>query len=230
MSKASAISNHPEQAAIDQAILANHETLISLAARFNVSVYSLSRRKKALATVPAVENGIETDNDLQCRSDLLWERSNLIWEQSLIDADTKAALGSLQAGLRSLELAHKRAERRAEAVPEAGDLGISIAAIDKILREADAARTPEVALCESISRWIHQQILYSGDPVQLDLVLQFLRASLTPDAQSWFSGYPTNAALIAEFQAYVARRVRAGDRCDLPIPRRNDDQSFSQAN
>ena len=130
MGKPSTIATHPEQVAIDAAILANHESLASLAVRFNVSVHGLSRRKKALATAPATE--ASDRDDLQARSDLLWERSNQVWEASLVDADTKNQIASIQAGLRSLELAHKRAEKTADAASEAKNDG------DFTLEEIDA--------------------------------------------------------------------------------------------
>ena len=132
MGKPSAISTHPEQAAIDAAILANHETLQALAAKFNVSAYSLSRRKKALAATTAIEDG----DDLQSRSDLLWERSNSVWETSVLDADTKNQIASIQAGLRSLELAHRQAQKAAETAPvPAGQTVLTIEAMDEIIQK-----------------------------------------------------------------------------------------------
>jgi hypothetical protein len=131
MGKASAVSIHPQQQAIDQALALGEESLQALATRFNVSPYALSRRRKRLAMAPAVE-----DNDLPAQA-LKWrERADQLWHQGTADADSRAMAQAVSAGLRSVELQARQKEREAEAVSvaeEADDGKLDIGTLSEVL-------------------------------------------------------------------------------------------------
>lgn len=168
MGKSSAISTHPEQAAIDAAILANHETLAALAMRFNVSVHSLSRRKRALAVT--VESGADA---LEQQAAMWRERADTLWHTATADADTRAQAAAIAAGLRSCELMAQEAKRAAANPPLVGEDGsevVTIEMIDRLVR-AELNATP---------RGRNQSQLYSAP----DKVLE-LAARLADNPQSW---------------------------------------------
>jgi hypothetical protein len=131
MSKASAVSIHPQQEAIDRALALGEESLQTLATRFNVSPYALSRRRKRLAITPAVEA-----DDLQAQA-LKWrERADQLWHQGTTDADSRAMAQAVSAGLRSVELQARQKEREVEAVSvaeEADDGKLDIGTLSKVL-------------------------------------------------------------------------------------------------
>jgi hypothetical protein len=131
MGKASAISTHPEQEAIDQALALGEVSLQALATRFNVSPYALSRRRKRLVITPAVEA-----DDLPAQA-LKWrERADQLWHQGTADADSRAMAQAVSAGLRSVELQARQKEREAEAASvaeEVDDGKLDIGTLSKVL-------------------------------------------------------------------------------------------------
>lgn len=135
MGKASAISTHPEQEAIDEALALGEVSLQALATRFNVSPYALSRRRKRLAITPAVEA-----DDLPAQA-LKWrERADQLWRQGTADADSRAMAQAVSAGLRSVELQARQKERDQEiAAEENDDDRVSIGDLDSVISLFDAA-------------------------------------------------------------------------------------------
>jgi hypothetical protein len=188
------------------------ESLISISERFHVSRFALSRHCKHRKPEPVAEN---TGGDSQEEIQVWLDRANDQYLLAVADADQRGAVTALVAGLRAVETKMRSVQQQEETTPEV-DPQLSIEAIDRIMREADAARTPEVALVDDVAWWVRRQLLYSADPFQLQMILEFLKCSLVPDRQCWFSGHATNAALIAAFDAYVAKRVLEGDRVDIP--------------
>jgi hypothetical protein len=138
--KPSAILNHPQATAIDQAILANHEPLKTLAVRFNVSVYSLSRRKKALAAMAMVETSkSDPDPDALEQQARMWRlRADLLWTAATGDQDCRGQVAAIAAGLRSCELMAQQAKVGAAnpAPVPAGETPLTIEAMDAIISRA----------------------------------------------------------------------------------------------
>jgi hypothetical protein len=97
-----------------------------------------------------------------------------------------------------------------------------LSAIDAaVLAVAESRTTPEAKLIESAAFWIRRQLSYSGDPLQLGLLLDFMKGSLVPAAQCSFSSHSTNQEFLTDFENYINRRVLEGDRCDFPALRRD---------
>jgi hypothetical protein len=181
MSKASAISTHPEQEAIDEALVLGEVSLQALATRFNVSPYALSRRRKRLTIAPAVE-----DDDLPAQA-LKWhERADQLWHQGTTDADSRAMAQAVSAGLRSVELQARQKEREAEAASvaeEVDDGKLDIGTLSKVLdwydRCFDDNQKRTVALAAEKSRHLGVYDSYelfnsmSASPELRAAVLQF---------------------------------------------------------
>lgn len=130
------------------------ESIKTISEQFRVSRFSLSRHINHHRNLPP---GVESaGDDLKAKSDLLWERSNLAWRLAERDEDVRGLVQSVQTSLRSLELAHKQAERKAEAaLTSEDDRRVDIADLDGMVSlltatyedPADQARL-ELALAE----------------------------------------------------------------------------------
>jgi hypothetical protein len=185
-----------------------------------MSRFALSRHwRNCLATPPpATESG---NGDSRAEISKWLQRADDQYQVAQVDADQRGAVASLVAGLRATEALVRSEERAAKLAPEAEAGAFTLSQLDQLFAAHEARATPESELIDSVMFWLRRQVDYSGDPRQLNLILGFLKVSLAPDASCLFAQQTTNAQLIADFEAFVARRVAEGDRCDLP--RRNDE-------
>ena len=122
--------------------------------------------------------------------------------------------GSAASGLGRIE---QKAAPAADLDPHA-----MLAAIDGIVAQAQSRMTPESQLIDSAAFWIRRQIAYSGDPVELNLILEFMTESLPPAAPCIFASHTTNREFLNDFENYVRQRVLEGDRVDFASLRKHE--------
>jgi hypothetical protein len=104
---------HPEHDAIDSALLAGTEKTAVLAARFNVSPFSLNRHRKnhLLAPLGTVESPTELEE-----LELLRSRSEELYLMAAQNGDVRGLATALQQSLRNLEfkIRHREEAQKTE--------------------------------------------------------------------------------------------------------------------
>lgn len=136
--------NHAQRSELDAAIESG-EKLQAIAARFGISKFCVSRHKKHLAVAMP-----ESDDDsLEAQARKWRERADKLWAQAEIDQDVRGQAQAVAAGLRSVELQARQAEREQEATPDAETSDEftpqDIAKFDRLLADADE-RTTQLAI------------------------------------------------------------------------------------
>jgi hypothetical protein len=145
----SVIEDHPQQEAIDTALLLDRESLKDLGQRFGISVFVLSRRKKKLMMA-------ESDSDEPQTEIEKWlDRADIEYQKCTGDDDRRGSVAAILAALRGLEAKAREQERAVEAEPPEEDDNLTAQDIDRIVAKfskVEAAaidRTNQVAVTES---------------------------------------------------------------------------------
>lgn len=217
MSK-SLIADHPQQEAIDLALLLERETIKDMAKRFGVSPYVLSRRKKNLiATVEADSDGPQSEIEM-------WlDRADVEYQKAAGDDDRRGSCNAILAALRGLEAKSREQEREAESEqpPDGTVPPISIEQIDALMAAHDAWETDETRLIRAVVQEFESTLTYNANPVFFDLVERMFRERM-------FDSHLADSQLLARFMQYAQTRISEGSRHDLPRKQRKTDELFSQ--
>jgi hypothetical protein len=177
-----------------------------VAQQFGVSKFAISRHIRHVAKqAQEVE-----DNDSPTEIAKWLCRADDQYLLAVANADQRAAVQSLVAGLRAIESKAKAAEREFEAnrdrpddIPE-----ISIEQFDRLAAQAEEsvkARDDDHILVDSITWFIGYQLCARPDPLQFDLIRQFLKSCL-PLGELCFTNR-TGVQLLADYEAFVVKRM-----------------------
>jgi hypothetical protein len=137
--KACTVCGHAQRVEIDRALMSG-ETQRSISAKYNLSSHTISRH---------VRHSREPEPENLSQQAALWSsRAEQLWASATYDADTKAQVAALSAGLKSLQAQQKEAERQVKQEPQAS-AKIDPSFIDKVIADCDQ-RQLELCLAESL--------------------------------------------------------------------------------
>jgi hypothetical protein len=160
------VCNHAERNAIDAALMRG-DFQKAVAARFGLSTYAVSRHVKHTRE-PIAES-------LADQAALWASRAETLWQTATFDADTRAQVAALTAGLKSLQAQQREAERARQVEPQPS-AKVDPAMIDEILAHADAR---QIQLCIEESQRLQLPDLYAmfctmvGRPAMQRAVIEF---------------------------------------------------------
>jgi len=153
MAKQGSIDVHPDRAKIEGLLLAGVQLKQIAQEVPGANVFALSRYKKKF-----FHSQPETDGDPREEVRKWLSRADDQYLMAVANADQRAAVQSLVAGLRAVESRFKVEERQeAETAKKAESQGvppISIAQLDQLVRVHNRMETDETRLIESVGRYL----------------------------------------------------------------------------
>jgi hypothetical protein len=167
MKKSCGVCGHAQRAEIDRALMAG-DFQKTVAIRFGLSAFAISRHVRHSREPEA--------GSLSAKAELWASRAEQLWTSATFDADTRAQVAALTAGLKSLQAQQKEAERQIKQEPQKTAQKFDPPTIDEILAHADAR---QIQLCIEESQRLQMPDVYAlfcsmvGRPAMQRAVIEF---------------------------------------------------------